>query len=63
MYMYKMSRSRIFWSAGTRVEKVAVVLSRNRWEELKANIHFNNNYHMPVQNDPNRYKHSLRYGL
>lgn len=43
-------------SAGTQVEKVADVMSRNRWEELKANIHFNNNDQMPVQNDPNRDK-------
>lgn len=31
-------------------------MSRNRWKELKANIHFNNNDHMPVQIDPNRDK-------
>lgn len=37
------------WRYSSR--KVADVMSRNRWEELKANIYFNNNDHMPVQND------------
>lgn len=56
MSIYKLLRSRMFLSAGTRVEKVADVMSRNRWEEFEANINFNNNDHMIVQNDPNRDK-------
>ncbi|XP_046684702.1 piggyBac transposable element-derived protein 4-like [Homalodisca vitripennis] len=54
MSIYGLPRSRMYWNGNTRVEKVAHVMSRNRWEELKANLHFNNNDHMPLQNDPNK---------
>ncbi|KAF2887349.1 hypothetical protein ILUMI_18824 [Ignelater luminosus] len=41
----------MYWAANTRVEKVADVMLRNRWEDLKRNLHFNNNSNMPNQNN------------
>lgn len=40
----------------TRVEKIANVMSRNRREEVKANLHLNNNDNIPRPDDPNRYR-------
>lgn len=43
MGIVKMPSYRMFWAENTRYEKVADVLSRNRFEELKKYIHFNDN--------------------
>ncbi|XP_063216905.1 piggyBac transposable element-derived protein 3-like isoform X2 [Bacillus rossius redtenbacheri] len=54
MSIYSLPRSRLFWGRSTRVEKVADVMSRNRWEEFKSNLHFNDNSQCPSVTDPNR---------
>lgn len=45
MYMsiYSLPRSRMYWSHETRVEKVAAVMSRDRWQTIKNSLHFNDN--------------------
>ncbi|XP_063216821.1 piggyBac transposable element-derived protein 2-like [Bacillus rossius redtenbacheri] len=56
MSIYGLPRSRMYWSSNTRVEKVADIMSRGRWEELKANLHFNDNSKLPAGNDGNKDK-------
>ena len=46
----------MFWGKKTRVKAVANVMSRERWEQIKANLHFNNNDNMPPPTDPDRDK-------
>lgn len=45
MYMsiYSLPQSRMYWSRELRVEKVASVMSRDRWQTIKNSLHFNNN--------------------
>ena len=38
-----MPRSRLYWAAETRVDKIANIMVRDRWELIKKNVHFNNN--------------------
>ena len=42
--------SRLHWS---KVYHVADVMSRDRWEEIKTNIHFNDNSLQPTRDDEN----------
>nr|XP_050033781.1 piggyBac transposable element-derived protein 2-like [Dermacentor andersoni] len=45
MYMsiYRLPRSRMYWNREMRVEKVAEVMSRDRWQAIKNSLHFNDN--------------------
>uniref|UniRef100_A0A8C9ZPR0 PiggyBac transposable element-derived protein domain-containing protein n=1 Tax=Sander lucioperca TaxID=283035 RepID=A0A8C9ZPR0_SANLU len=43
MSVFHLSRSRMYWSSACRVPHVADVMSRDRWEEIKHFIHFNDN--------------------
>lgn len=45
MYMsiYSLPRSRMYWSHCTRVEKVAQVMPRDRQQNIKNNLHLNDN--------------------
>lgn len=54
MSIFGLPRTKLYWAKSIRIEKVADVLSRNRWWEIKGNIHFNDNTHMPPPTDPNR---------
>lgn len=54
MSVYGLPRSRMCWNNSTRIGAIADVMSRNRWEEIKNNLHFNNNDNMPRPNDPEK---------
>ncbi|XP_049958238.1 piggyBac transposable element-derived protein 2-like [Schistocerca serialis cubense] len=45
MYMsiYGLPSSRMYWKTTTQIPAVADVTSRNRWEQLKLGLHFNDN--------------------
>ena len=45
MYMsiYGLPSARMYWKATTRVPLVADTMSRNRWEQIKLGLHFNDN--------------------
>ena len=43
MSVIRLPRSRIYWSNACRVDQVADVMPRDRWEEIKHFIHFNDN--------------------
>lgn len=43
MSVYDLPRARMYWANDTRIDKIANVMSRNRWEEIKSNIHCNDN--------------------
>ena len=54
MSVIKLPRFRMYWANVTRISQVADVMPRNRWECLKASLHFNDNTKMPSRDDPNR---------
>ncbi|KAJ8873194.1 hypothetical protein PR048_026827, partial [Dryococelus australis] len=56
MSIYGLPRSRMYWINNTQVEKVADVMSRRQWEELKKTLHFNGNSELPTQCDGNKDK-------
>ncbi|XP_046993860.1 piggyBac transposable element-derived protein 3-like [Schistocerca americana] len=43
MSIYGLPSSRMYWKTTTRIPAVADVTSRNRWEQLKLGLHFNDN--------------------
>ncbi|CAF95493.1 unnamed protein product, partial [Tetraodon nigroviridis] len=43
MSIFLFPRSRMYWSGASRVQQVAQVMSRDRWEEIKQFIHFCDN--------------------
>ncbi|XP_028448168.1 piggyBac transposable element-derived protein 2-like isoform X1 [Perca flavescens] len=43
MSVFHLPRSRMYWSSACRVPHVADVMSRDRWEEIKHFLHFNDN--------------------
>ncbi|XP_028676169.1 piggyBac transposable element-derived protein 3-like [Erpetoichthys calabaricus] len=53
MSVVHLPRSRMYWSSDCRVAQVADVISRDRWEQIKKFIHFNDNSNMPANNDGN----------
>lgn len=53
MSVYDLPRARMYWANDTRIDKIANVMSRNRWEEIKSNIHCNDNTNFNPR-DPNR---------
>lgn len=54
MSIYRLPRSRMYWAKNTNVEKISSIMSRNRWEVIKRNIHCNDNSNMLPIRDPNR---------
>uniref|UniRef100_A0A667WQ57 PiggyBac transposable element-derived protein domain-containing protein n=1 Tax=Myripristis murdjan TaxID=586833 RepID=A0A667WQ57_9TELE len=51
MSVLHLPRSRMYWSSECRLVPVADVMSRDRWEEIKKFIHFNDNSNMEANND------------
>ncbi|XP_064463589.1 piggyBac transposable element-derived protein 3-like [Ornithodoros turicata] len=47
MSVIQLPRTRLYWSAQCRVSAVADIMSRDRWEEIKSSLHFNDNLNMP----------------
>ncbi|XP_046998482.1 piggyBac transposable element-derived protein 3-like [Schistocerca americana] len=43
MSIYGLPSSRMYWKTTTRIPAVADAMSRNRWEQLKLGLHFNDN--------------------
>lgn len=56
MSVYGLPCSRMYWENGTRIDKVADIMSRDRWQFIKSCIHLNDNSEMLPLNDPNRDK-------
>lgn len=46
MGIYKMPSVRSYWSSATRYPAVSEVMTRNRFEEIKRSLHFNDNEQM-----------------
>jgi len=43
MWIYGLPRTEMYWGTKTRISQVADIMSRNRWQAIKTNIHFNDN--------------------
>ena len=43
MSIYGLPRTEMYWGNETRISQVAGVMSRNRWQAIKTNIHLNDN--------------------
>jgi hypothetical protein len=43
MSIYGLPRTEMYWGTETRISQVADIMSRNRWQAIKANIHLNGN--------------------
>ncbi|XP_047126408.1 piggyBac transposable element-derived protein 2-like [Hydra vulgaris] len=58
MYMsiFNLPRSKMYWGKASRLSQVADVMSRDRWVELKSNLHFNDNGNMLAPDDVQRDK-------
>ena len=56
MVCASLPNSMLHWSKTYRNNNVAEVMFRVRWEEIKRNIHFNDNSVQPSMNEPNFYK-------
>ncbi|KAJ8933283.1 hypothetical protein NQ314_014111 [Rhamnusium bicolor] len=57
MSIFHLPRHRLYWSSACRIPQVAISMSRKRWEQIKKNLHFNNNENLPKdRNDINRDK-------
>ncbi|KAJ8888804.1 hypothetical protein PR048_008296 [Dryococelus australis] len=56
MSIFGLPRSKMHWNQNTRVGMVANITSRDRWEEIKSNLHYVDNGQQLAQNDPNRDK-------
>lgn len=54
MSVIKLPRSRMYWANESRIGHVADIMPRDRWEKIKASLHFNDNTNMPARDDPNR---------
>lgn len=53
MSVFGLPRARMYWADATRIDKIADIMSRNRWIEIKNNLHCNDNAGYD-RNDPNR---------
>lgn len=51
-----MPRSYMYWANDTRYDKVADIMSRDRWKQIKSFLHFNDNTNIPSKDDPARDK-------
>ncbi|KAG0429067.1 hypothetical protein HPB47_024003, partial [Ixodes persulcatus] len=47
MSIFQLPRSRLYWSAECRLPVMADIMTRDRWEEIKSSLHFNDNLSMP----------------
>ncbi|XP_063878299.1 piggyBac transposable element-derived protein 2-like isoform X1 [Scylla paramamosain] len=54
--IFHLPRTRRYWKKSSWVQQIAEVFSRNRWEEIKKYIHFNDNSNMPAPTDETRDK-------
>lgn len=52
MSIYKLPRQRMFWGITTRIGHIADVMSVNRWELIKKNVHLNDNSKQPARDSP-----------
>ena len=43
MAIYGLPRTRMYWQRETYVQQVGTSMSRNRWEQIKGKLHFNDN--------------------
>ena len=50
MSVYKLPATRMYWNNTTRIERIATVMTCNRWEAIKNHLHFNNNDTIPPDN-------------
>ncbi|KAH6940765.1 hypothetical protein HPB50_006475 [Hyalomma asiaticum] len=48
----KLPQTRMYWSERFRISQVADTMTKDRWEEVKQSLHFNDNQEVPGQNDP-----------
>ncbi|CAB4056530.1 unnamed protein product [Lepeophtheirus salmonis] len=53
MYIVKLSNSRLYWSNNLQCVMVTEAFSRDRWEQIKSNLHCNDNSQAPKYGDPN----------
>lgn len=51
MSMVKLSNSRLYWKSKLNCPIVSEVMSRDRWEDIKSKIHFNDNTQTPLPNE------------
>ena len=51
MSIYGLPRTEMFWRTETRVAQVADIMSRNRWQTIKNNLHFIDNNSMVGNTD------------
>ncbi|KAK9685928.1 Transposase IS4 [Popillia japonica] len=49
MSIYKLPRQRMFWGITARIGHIADVMSVNRWELIKKNVHLNDNSKQPAR--------------
>lgn len=56
MSLVKLSSSRLYWKARLQCPLISEYMSRDRWEEIKANIHFNDNSPLPNNNSDKLFK-------
>lgn len=49
----KMLCYRMYWAEGTRYTPITDVMSRNQFQAIRTNLHFNDNSNIPNGNDPN----------
>lgn len=54
MPVVALPRSRMYWGRNTRIPQIADVMSRDRWQAIKSNLHLNDNANMPDQADTSR---------
>ncbi|XP_046402676.1 piggyBac transposable element-derived protein 3-like [Ischnura elegans] len=54
MYMsiFNFPRSRMYWGVRTKLNEVSSVISRNRFEDIKSKLHFNDNTNMVGKDNP-----------
>lgn len=51
MSVIHLPRPRLYWSSECRIAQVADIMARNRWEDIKRSIHFNDNSSMAGNKD------------
>ncbi|KAK3868826.1 hypothetical protein Pcinc_025863 [Petrolisthes cinctipes] len=56
MSLVKLSSSRLYWKAKLQCPMISENMSRDRWEEIKANVHFNDNSTLPNNNSDKLFK-------
>ncbi|KAJ8891377.1 hypothetical protein PR048_010893 [Dryococelus australis] len=56
MSIFGLPRTTMYWNQNTRVDMVANVMSRDRWEEIMSNLHCVDNGQQLAQNNSNRDK-------